>query len=68
MSDQFYRAMSDHKLQAAFQEIQSNLKAFPGEGWEKELALIQGVAKERGLTLDHSLSSRMQAIRGYLEQ
>jgi hypothetical protein len=68
MNDGFYRAMSDHKLQAAYVEVQQNVKAYPGEGWEGERDLLMNVAKERGIALDSSISSHIRATRGYLER
>ncbi|MDF2790700.1 MAG: hypothetical protein K0S25_136 [Bacillus sp. (in: firmicutes)] len=63
----FYTKLSDHQLYAAFQEIKANLRTFPDEGWATEFSLIHEEAKRRGLTLDDSLSAKMNAVQGYLE-
>lgn len=61
-----YRDMTDNQLQAAFLEIEKNLKSFPGEGWEKEKSIIEGIAAERDLTLG-GYGTAASAIQGYLE-
>jgi hypothetical protein len=66
MKDKMYRDLSNNQLQAAFLEIEKNLKAFPGEGWETKKAMIEGIAAERDLMLG-GYGTAASAIQGYLE-
>lgn len=62
-NDTFYRNMTGNQLQAAFKEIEANLKYDDSTGMAVEKELIQNVANERGVILGNSFD----AVKGYVE-
>ena len=63
MTNSFYKSMTDNQLQAAYKEIEENIKFDSSKGMIQEMELIQQVAKERGIELGNSFD----AVKGYVE-
>lgn len=60
MTDQFYRDLSDRQLIAAYVEVIKNMRAYPDDGWEKELDLLLNVINERDIDLGDVLETKKQ--------